>query len=101
MAAGPGTAAPRPGMTGPDMNDRQLLAARMIAALMDLEQAKDAMAGYSPRAVIMASTRGTLDNRLERHRATVKDLLKALAGPQAMATSWARFAALRDEIGAT
>lgn len=101
MAPEPGKAAASPGMTGLGMDDRELLSARMVAALMDLEKAKAALANYSPQAMAMASTWDSLNNRLARHLAAISSLLQALPGPQGIATSWARFAELQDELGST
>jgi len=88
-------------MIGLGMDERQLLSARMVAALMDLEKAKEAMAAYSPQATAMASTWGSLNNRLATHLTVIGSLLEALAGPQEVATSWAHFAELQDELKST
>jgi hypothetical protein len=88
-------------MTELAMNDRELLQARIIAAHMDLEKAEAALASYSPNARVMASTWSSLNNRLAVHRAAIDSLLQALPGPQAILTSWTRFAELQDEIRST
>ena len=100
MAAGPGAVNRVARMMGFRMDDREILSARVIAALLDLEKAAGAMAIYAPRGKAMASTWGSLQNRLAMHRAGITELEEVLAS-QDLATSWARLVELQADLRST
>jgi hypothetical protein len=100
MAVGPGAVHRVARKMGFRMDDREILSARVIAARLDLEKAAGAMAIYAPRGEAMASTWGSLQNRLAMHRAGIAELEESL-GSQDVATSWAHLVELQAGLRAT